>query len=248
MEENYQGGAAPTADASPSIWSIMVGVFTAPTKAFEDYRQKPSIVIPLIVTVLLAVIVSVAVAKFNAMSQYDLMKTSTSLPAAALEEMRRAIENPSYLTAILGAAFGTIIIGLIEALVAWFFGSFVFGGQAKLMPVWGVVFLSGLIYQAGNLLRVPLVYAKGSMMVSYGLAALLPGKDFTSILYTILYFADFPMIWSVIVAGIGYSAVFGIKRGKGITMAAIIAVLFVTVMISLMVFGLGLAGVKFHFV
>ena len=140
-----------------------------------------------------------------------------------------------------------VFASLISALVVWFVGSFFFGGTAKFKAVWGVALITSLIPMAGGLLRMPMVIAKDSILVSYGLAAFMPGGDFTSILFTFLYYLDAFAIWSLIVAGIGYAAVFGFSRGKGITTSAIVSLLFIVLIISLSAIGMSFAGVKITF-
>ncbi|HOP06457.1 MAG TPA: YIP1 family protein [candidate division Zixibacteria bacterium] len=247
MEENIQSMPESTQDNGVSIWSIIIGVFTSPTKAFAAFARNPKILAPLIVILVLAGVAGVLTARYNAQLQYDMMKTSTIMPPAALEEMHKAIENTGILKTVLGAFFGILLVTVLEALVAWFLGSFVFGGESKFKSVWGVGLLAGIIPQIGNLLRVPLVYAKGTMLVSYGLAAALPGKDFSSVLYSLLYYLDVFAIWGIIAAGFGYTAIFNISKGKGMTMAWILGLLFLFVMVGIMIVGYSFAGINYSF-
>jgi hypothetical protein len=136
---------------------------------------------------------------------------------------------------------------IIIALIAWGLGSFVMGGDSTFKKVWGVCLLGSLITMVGGIVKLPLIIAKGNMYVSFGLAALMPDKDFTSILYGVLFFFDAFMIWALIVTGIGFPVVFNISRGKGIAVSLIIDLLFVTFMIGAMAIGMGFAGVKITF-
>jgi len=107
--------------------------------------------------------------------------------------------------------------------------------------------LAGFISIVGSLVKLPLMAAKNSMYVSFGLAALLPNKDFTSIVYWFLYFFDGFIIWSMIIAGIGYGVVFNISRGKGIAIAVIVTFIVAAISMALMAVGMSLAGVKITF-
>jgi hypothetical protein len=218
----------------------MAGVFTSPTQAFADFKPKPSILVPLIVTLVVAGLSAVLIARQAGMTQYEMLQTSTVLPPQALEQMRTDAENPSILKSGLGGGVAVVVIGVLAALLAWFLVSVVFGKSAKFKTVWGVELLGGL-------LRVPLVLAKDSMLVSYGLAALFPQKDFTSIFYSILFYFDAFAIWGIIVAGYGYATVFELSKGKGITIAAISTGILVFVMIALGAVGMSLAGVDISF-
>jgi len=236
-------------DSTPakSIWGIMIGVFTAPTEAFAEFKKKPQIIIPLIAVLVLAGGAAALMAEYAGMMQYEMLQHSTVIPPQALEEMRQESLDPNRLTGGLFGGLAIVFFGLLSALVAWFLGSVIFGKKADFKAVWGVELVAGLIPMVGGVLRLPMVYAKGSMLVSYGLAALLPGKDFTSILFSFLYYADIFAIWGIIVAGIGYAAIFGLSRGKGIAIAVIAFVLFAMVSIALTAVGLSFAGVDITF-
>jgi len=239
--------SAAVSNPDVSIWSVIVSVFTNPKEAFGNYVKKPSILWPLILTVVIAGLVAGLTAKQGAMMQYDMMKNSTVLPAEAIEEMRtNALETNPMVSAPTGAIM-VVIVTLISSLIAWVLGSFVLGGKAKYKDVWGVILLGGLIAQLGGLARLPMVFAKDSMLVSYGFAAMMPGKNFTSILYQFAYFADFFAIWTIIVTGIGFSFVFGLSQGKGITIAVLNFLIGVTIAVSLATIGMSFAGVEISF-
>lgn len=242
-ETNAGGDSTP----AKSIWGIMIGVFTSPTEAFAEFKKKPTILIPLIAIFVLAGGVGALMAEYSSMMQYEMLKNSTVIPPQALEEMRQDALDPSMLTTGLFGGIAIVVFGVISALVAWFLGSVIFGKKANFKAVWGVELVAGLIPMVGGLLRLPMVYAKGTMMVSYGLAALLPGRDFTSILYSLLYYTDIFAVWGIIVAGIGYAAIFGLSRGKGIAIAAIAFGLFVMISIGLSAVGMMFAGVEITF-
>jgi len=225
----------------------MAGIFSSPTQAFTDYAQKPQIWIPLAVIVVLVALSTWPIVDFASRVQYDLMKTSTVIPPQALEQMRQDAENPNLVTAVLFPAIGIAIAILVSTLVAWFFGAFVFGGQSKFNSIFGVTLVGSLISVAGGLVRVPLVLAKESMYVSIGFCAMMPGKDFTSILYSLLFYLDFFAIWGIIVTGIGYGIIFGISRNKGIAVSAISTVLIVVAMVVLSALGMSMAGVDISF-
>ena len=229
------------------IFSIIFGVFASPAKAFEGFKQKPSIWVPLIVLIVLSVVVALGMTKYNSIEQYEMMKTSTTMPEQALERIHQAVENPNYVGAIIGGIFMPVIFTVLAALIAWFICGFVFGGSSKFMAIWGVTILGGLITSVGNLIRLPLVMAKESVHVSFGFAALMSGKDFTSILYTLAYYVDVFAIWGMIVTGIGYGVVFGIKRGQGIAASVITSLVLICAFIGMMVFVLSFAGVKVSF-
>jgi hypothetical protein len=242
-------GSVSAGETTPekSIWSIIIGVFSAPAEAFAAYNPKPSIIIVLVVAIVLGVLFNVPVAKYQAQMQYDMMSQSTTLPPQVLDQMREGIENPNYASGGIFGAIVQVIMGLIGALIAWGIGSFIMGGDSTFKKIWGVSILGGLIFLVGNLVKLPLMMAKDSMYVSFGLAALFPDKGFTSILYWLLFYFDAFMIWSIIVSGIGYGVVFNISRGKGIWIALITTLIIMGIMMGLALVGMSFAGVEITF-
>ena len=239
--------AESVAPETTSIWSIMLGVFTAPARAFAAYNRKPQIWIPLIVVVILVTIFTGIYAPYQSRASLELMRQSTKLTPEMLQIFEQQSANASFVrSALTGAATG-VIVTVIVALLAWMTGTFFFGGTSTFKKIWGVTILGGLIGSVGKMLMLPLVIAKNSIAVSLGPAALYPSKDITSILFMILMYLDLFTIWSVIVSGIGYAAVFDFTRGKGITISVIVTVITMVVGLGLGIFGMSVAGLDVHF-
>ena len=227
-----------------SIWSIIVGVFTAPSEAFEAYCKNPTIWVPLILTIALITVFSVLALPYNSQLQYDIMQQSKTLPPQVLNDMRDSITNPKYtVTAVTGMIFA-VLPGVIAALLAWGMGSFIFGGESKFKTIWGVALLGGLIASVGNLVKIPLMMAKNSALVSLGPAALFADKGPTSLFYLFLLFLDIFVIWGIIITGIGYGKAFRISNGKGMAISIIISLLFIGIVVALQSVGMKFAGVE----
>jgi len=233
--------------APRSIWGIIGDVFFSPVQGLEDFKKKPTWVIPLILCLILMAIASGLPYKQNAQAQVDLLSTSSTLPPQVLESIKTAAQNPSPVSNIIGGVVAFGVISLIGALLAWMFGSFIFAQKVKYSHVLGVGLLTGLISVVGRLLSSILIIAKDSILVSLGPAALMPGKDFTSFVYSFLYFTDIFTIWGVIITGLGYAAIFGLSRGKGMTISIVVWLIGALAMVSLQHMGLSLAGVKTSF-
>ncbi len=226
------------------IWAIIIGVFIAPVKAFDDYLTKPNLWIPCLLLIVLIGISSAVLAPYQAKAGYELMKQSSSLPASALKAMEDQIAKSNPITSALWGGVMGVIMTLLSALLAWVIGSIFFSGQTKFGVLWGVTILGGLIGLVGKLLTIPLVIAKNSVDVSFGLAALWPNKNIASIFYLLLVYLDAFAIWGIIVTGIGYAAVFKFTRGKGIMVSAISTVVLLVGFMMLQILGMSLAGVK----
>lgn len=239
----------PTASApQKSIWGIIGDVFFSPAQAFEAFKQKPTIWVPLILVAVMGATAGFLLAEVSGIDQYEMMKTSTTLPPVALEQMRQGIDDPNQIGGAIGGALVMPIITVVSALLAWFIGGFLFGGKkVKFTEIWGVGLLAALIPTAGGLIRVPMAIAKGTAQVSIGPAALLQQTDYVSILRFIFMFTDVFAIWSLIVISFGYSAIFGFSAGKGAAVAIINWLVMTSLGIGLMMFGLSFAGVEIRF-
>ena len=242
--QNAQNGGV-TEPQQRSIWGIIIDVFVSPTRAFSDYKKKPVVIVPLILAVILAAISGAVMAPYQAKMQVEMFQQSTTLPPQVLEQARQSAENPNYvLSAVLGGFFG-ILLSFLLALLAWGIGTFLFGGTTKFKGIWGVCLLAGLISEViAVVIKLPLIIAKGSPDVSFGLAALMPTK-YTSLLYLFLTYMDAIAIWVLIVAGIGLSIQMGISRGKGIATSVITTGVILIGGLGLQIFGMSFAGVEF---
>ena len=139
--------------------------------------------------------------------------------ADTIKGMKPGIESPNIYKDAAKSAVMWPLGALLGALLVWPIGNFIFGKKARFLQIWGIGLLAGFVPLLGELLRMPLVLSKGSTYVSFGLASLMGGADFTSVLFTILWLADAFTIWALVVATIGCSTVFGVSRTKGAIMA-----------------------------
>ncbi|MEZ5359176.1 MAG: YIP1 family protein [Candidatus Zixiibacteriota bacterium] len=247
MDTNYSaqnGEIGVDMEPKSGIGSQIIGVFTSPVKAFEEYVKKPNWWLPLMLVIIGTIVFSVLAVKYNSQLQYDIMKTSKSLPAQVLEQMRQGIDNPNYVGTVIGGVVMGLIPGLIAALLAWGVGTFIFGGQARFLSMWGVVMMGALITTLGNFLKIPLMIAKNTALVSIGPAALFPDKGPTSIFFLFLLFLDVFAIWVIIVTGIGYAKALKISNGGGITTSVIVTMILVFAFIGLQLIGMKFAGVE----
>jgi hypothetical protein len=237
----------PVAEERESIWSIIAGIFSRPAEAFAAYVKHPTLAVLIILSIVLVVVLAIASIPNQSFLQYDIMKQSTKLPPQALEEMKKAADNPDWGLGIITASAGGIFIGFgfsaVTALLAWGIGSFIFGGLSTFKKIWGVTLLGGLISLIGGLIRIIFVTVTGNNYFSLGLAAMFPDKDFTSLMYGLLYRVDLFVVWAVIVIGIGYAAALGVSRGKGLAISIIVTL--IGILGSLLpMFLMSLAGVE----
>lgn len=238
-----QNGGAGESPAR-SIWGIIIDVFTSPTRAFSDYKRKPTIIVPIILTIALAAISGAVMAPYQARLQIELLGQSDRLPAEVMERARQDAENPNNIKGAISGGIIGLFPALLVALLAWGIGTFFFGGTARFKALWGTCLLGGLIPLVVNaIIKLPLIVAKGDSNISFGLAALMPPK-YTSVLYLLLSYVDAITVWSLIITGIGIGVHMGISRAKGISTAVIAIAILVFGGLGLQIIGLSFAGIK----
>lgn len=248
--ETTQPAAAPEATAgTPSVWSRIGNVFMSPTRAFEGLQTNAGIIVTLlVVTIVLAAASSIPSAKYQGIEQVQVLSQSTTIPPAVIEQMRVQAQTPHYVRTGVITPIVIVIVGVIASLLYWLLGGFIFGGKRiTFSQVWTVELLGGLIPMVGAVLKVPLMLAKESTMVSFGPAALFSDMGVTSIFYLAMNFLDIFAIWGMIVTGIGLSSAFAFSKGKGITISVVVGLAFIAFMLGLAVFGMSMAGVKMTF-
>ncbi len=233
------------------IVGIMTGIFSSPTEAFQAFDKKASfklLIMPLIVVILATMAFSLSTAQFEAQDQYNLLKNSTVIPQSELQKMQdkaqEGVSGSDLALKVVLTFIGIPVVTAIISLIVWGMGNFIFGGKTNFMRVWGVTILGGLIGGLNSLFKVPLVLAKGTSSVTYGLAALMPGKDVTSLLYFLFFTLDGFVIWSMIVTGLGYAVIYKFTPGKGIALSVVVTLLAVAVGMAGLVIGMSFAGVE----
>ena len=235
-----------TPAAKRSIWAIVGDVFFAPTKAFESFKFKPTLWVPLILVVLAFAVVAYVGYQYDQQATRAIYDAAPNLSAAA----RAQIDNqPSFIGPEFAAGMMLImfpIITIVGSLIAWMFISFFFGKKSSFKDVWATNLLTGIVVATGALIHLPLMIAKGSVYVSLGPAALMAGSDYTSYFFTAMTQLDVFTIWWVVVSAIGYSVVFGISKAQG---AAISITLWLigTLLFMSKTIGFAFAGVETTF-
>jgi hypothetical protein len=241
-----------TATESPatrysSIWAILLGVFMDPIRTFSALKEKPRIMIPLLIIFIISIAISIASSRYSIILQFDMLAKSRRMPLELLNAIREGALTASPVPGAIISGLSVIGFNLSSAMIAFFIGVMIFGSQARFKAVWSVGLVATEIKISGGILLLPLIFLKKSMLVSYGMAAFLPTRDFSSVTYTIFYQCDIFTIWSIIVAGIGYAIVFGLSRSRSMKISIIASGLPILASIFIRIVGLAAAGVRIDF-
>jgi hypothetical protein len=192
-------GVQPVAEASAgsglSQMQRVIGVFTAPSKTFEDIKQgNRSWWLPFVITVLSFVIFFGAVTTKVTWSvvyqneQRNMPEFAKRMQDQAPPESRAAQQKAGPVIQAVQAGLapiGVLIVDLIAAGVLLATINFVFGGKAKFSSLFAVTLYAGLV------------------------------RSSSLVLYAFLASLDALSIWCMVVTSIGVATVAGVKRGSG---------------------------------
>jgi hypothetical protein len=176
---------APEAQASLSPFARVVGVFFSPKSTFEDIVRKPSWVLPVVLTTILSIAVSICINQRINWREFMSQQIEKSPRAAQLsaEQKERQIEggakfSPPFTYAI--GLCGPILAALIIGLVMWGAYSLLGGVSTNFSTAFSIIahaFLTGLV---SSPLFILILYLKPygtadlDNPVAANLAALLP--------------------------------------------------------------------------
>jgi hypothetical protein len=216
METNI---AAATAPAGPgfSLQGLLEVLFT-PTKFFGKLKDNPKILVPYLVLVSLAFVYMVGIGDIMVKAQLQ-----------AIQELGQPT-NALPIQAIKWSAIGSFVLAIalmpiVTAGLGMFWGNIIFGYQTSYKQLLSMVLYTEMIYAVGLLATLPLVLAKQSLTVTYSLAVLVADQGPQSIAYQALSRLGVFYIWEWIVAGIGFSVIYGVSRNKGMILSVLSVVL-----------------------
>ncbi len=216
MDTNTAGAIAPVGPGFS--FQGLLEVLFAPTKFFGKLKDNPRILVPYLVLVGLVFAYMVGIGDVMVKAQLKIMQ-EMGQPTGALPE--GLLKWSSIGSGMLGLA----LMPLVTAGLGMFWGNIIFGYQASYKQLLSMVLYTEIIYAVGLLATLPLVLAKQSLTVSYSLAVLVADQGPQSIAYQTLSRLGVFYIWEWIVAGIGFSVIYGVSRNKGMILSVLSVVL-----------------------
>ncbi len=212
-------------------WQRVAGIFTAPSKAFEDIRRGnrswwlPLILLGLVSYAMFGAVVQKIGIRQAVENQIRMNPQSQEQMALANPEQREkqyaVAEEITEAMFIAGPAFG-MLGALVIAAVLMGTINFGFGGRAKLGEVFAVVYYAWLPQAIKVLLGVAVIYA-GLAPESFNIknfaptnvGAFMDPMSANKALYALASAFDITTIWSVLLMSIGLATVAGVKRASG---------------------------------
>jgi len=220
MEEH----ARPLSEAGPppatgrSTWDNLRDVVLAPSDTFEDVRERPRWLIPLIVVMGATLIVS-----YFMMPLYSEMQRAGVMASDMTPEQREQALQGMEAFKWIGLAAGPIMVGIVSALIALLFWGWAAISGAR-DPQYKVAFTAMVYANVIQILQAVaqaiVVAVKGAEQVAleggpptFGLALFLERGDMPRLLYGLLANVNFFSIWAAIVMAI--AGVVAMRMSKG---------------------------------
>ncbi len=216
MEQVMPPAAGPQAETE-TVGSLrgLVDVFYRPTELFQGVRNRPRVLIPLLALLIVVAVFFLALGDMLVQMQLEMPQVRNQLELQGMWPPGEQIRTVMKIQTLAGGTLAMVLGPLLTALLALFFGNFVMAGNARFKQVWSVMLYGAFLYAVGMLVLIPLALAKGSVMVSLSLAALVPNLGPQHVLYVALSKVGVFNIWEIIVVGIGLSIIYDMPRNKG---------------------------------
>ena len=161
-----QTAAEPVAaDADKGLsFKGLFEVFFKPGQLFEKIKNNPKILIPYLGLLVLSLISMYFMIDAFVKMQIESPELQERLQGQPLPESALSIMRISgYVVGVLA----TLLIPLIAALFAMFFGNFVMAGKARFKQILSVMIYGQFLFEIGTLIASFFIYSKGQMMAPF---------------------------------------------------------------------------------
>ncbi len=221
----------------------ILSVFSQPTALFRYLRDKPDVIVPIVITIIVAIASSFITYDAQIDKQVELYENMNSeiFTEAQKDEAIDQLENSRYGLQRHLAIWGITPLGalagmLILSVLLWFVGRVLLGGESSFAQTFSMFGYASLFYTLlGSIVKLPTMAMQNTVDIDFSIARLLE-KDYGSALYRFLSGFDPFTIWTIILLGIGIAVInrFSIKKGM--------IVMGVLWLVFLLVFNVGIMG------
>ena len=215
-----------------SIVQKIVGIFTAPAKAFASIDLSPSWIIPL--TLILAVnLVFVYFANDiileETLVQQEEAMMERGMDAEQIDAALTQVESWTPISVWVLSIIGPPIILAIVSGVFLFVGNVILGGKTSFKKVLSVTAWSWLIFSLAGLVMLPLVLSQETMQISFSLATFMSEESKNTFLYLFLQKIEVFTIWWIAVYSIGLGVIYKTTTQKMATAVGVVYFIYAVV-------------------
>jgi len=238
--ENVQDQQVATPTPKPNgglSWKGIIEVFYQPAAFFVKLKDNPKVLVPYLIYGLITFVAFWAIKDLMAKAILEMPEVAERMQLQG--EMTPEMRNMMASWQVIQWTLVYLLCPLAAAGLAYFWGSFIFGGSAKYKQLLSLMLYGELIFAASHVVLVPLMLAKGDLYLTFSLGALASEKSFGNTLYAVLSKFDLFIVWEIIVIGIGLSIIYGFPRNKGYLLSVLsMGLLTILAIISAIVSGM----------
>ncbi len=236
-----------TSSENPSTKEIgpigrIIGIFTSPRETFESINQKPTWLVPFLMSVILTIVMTFLLTDIGLQDRIDMLQ-ARGVPQEQIDMQSQMQEGPLRYISGIFIPIGTLLVWVVISALFLFGGNTIMGGETKFKKVFCVVAWSSLIGVLGGIIKTPLILSKGTTRgVTTSLAILLPTPELGqsgSVLYRLLTRFDVFTIWTIALYCIGLAAIYQFTTKKA---AILVLTLWAIYIIIAVAFGSLLGG------
>jgi hypothetical protein len=230
MEVQSVAGAAPTGPGLSQMQRV-TGIFSAPSKTFEDIKRgnrswwMPWVIMAVVGYLFFAAVTTKVGMQTVVDNQSKLMSESQQEKMAQMPPEQRAITAKwtLYVTegVFVASPIFVLVVAAIVSLVLWGTINFVFGGKASFGAVFAVWFFANLPSIFKSLLGIIVIFAGSTETFNIknfaptNAGAFLSATETNKAIYALATSLDIVTIWSLFLMGMGIAIVAGVKRSSG---------------------------------
>ncbi len=227
----------PQPEPGLSFFQRLVAIFVDPLRLFEDLRNRPSWLLPLMLVIFSSILFTVVtkdyMIEFRKEMIYDSRKMSEEMKDQAIDQLENMTPRAYYLQSAIGGVIGVLFIYLIASGIFLMTGNFVLGGKATFKQIFALYVWGNMVTVVEYLLKMFLVVQKGSMHVYTSLAILMDPSEYKTVTFQVLNAFDVFAIWKVILWSIGFAVIYRFSYKKAYATIITLYVLFTLFSIGL---------------
>jgi len=195
-----------------STMQKIIGIYTAPRRAFEAIDQNPTWLVPFIIGVVFFLIFQFLTVDMQMDYRIEMMEARGNIPQEQMDIAKTQMQGPiKYIGFVAGPIVWLIMIVIIAALF-YVAGNIMIGGDSSFKKVFAIVAWTGLIGVISFIIITLLILSKGTLHgVALDLSILLdtpPVGEEKSVLFRILSKFDVIVIWEIVLYIIGMSVTY----------------------------------------
>ncbi len=192
------------------------GVIVSPTRLFSYLKENPTWFLPFLIVAIATTLFAWRMAPLGLEERKKIILRSERIPQEKKEEIIQRMEEKGGRDwkIIIFTPLGLLLVLGVQAGVFYFGASLILGGEGSFRQVFSICSYANFIAIPALAIKTPLILAKNTLHIQTGLALLLPTEKSKTILYQFLNHLDFFQIWTLILASIGITAIFGFNLKK----------------------------------